>query len=314
MNTIAEKRVSLAFLFILLLAGSAFAQANPEVISSRDGRTSGSGDSKQLLQILGLDPEVERLRALRAQRSCGSVASVEELTIRLGLLESVQSALLDVDGVIAENLNERGQLSNLRTSLQARRDHTVAKLNAAALITGSGVGAVVSATQFTTLSPRVNNVGDGLGIGAGIASTLLAFMAVRQEHGPRGNVGEVPNMLAPLFDQSPVLNTYYPPAVIQYLQSVPANVDGIERATRLEKLRMEWVAAGRLDASDSVKQQQKIKVLTASNDKNIRISIDDLTDRIAMLADVSGRVSLMKRDMGTLMRSYMSESESCKPQ
>jgi hypothetical protein len=314
MNTAPEKRFSLALFFILLLARSAFSQANPEVISSAAGQTAGSGDSEQVSQILGLGPAVERLRALQAQRSCGSVASVEELMIRLGLLESLQTALLDVDGVIAENLNERGQLSNLRTSLQARRDHAVTKLNAAALITGSGVGAAVSATQFTSLGPRVNNAGDGVGIGAGIASTVLAFMAVRQQHGPKGSVGEVSNMLAPLFDQSPVLNTYYPPPVLRYLQSVPANVDGPERATRLEKLRTEWVAAGRLDASDSVKQQQKIQVLTVGNNNDIRISIDDLTDRTAMLADVSGRVSLMKRDIGTLMRSYMGDSGGCKPQ
>jgi hypothetical protein len=30
-------------------------------------------------------------------------------------------------------------------------------------------------------------------------------------------------------------------------------------------------------------------------------------DRIAMLTDVSGRVSLMKRDLAVLMRSYMNQ-------
>jgi hypothetical protein len=34
-----------------------------------------------------------------------------------------------------------------------------------------------------------------------------------------------------------------------------------------------------------------------------RLSNDVLTDRFAMLADVSGRVSLMKRDLAVLLRS-----------
>ena len=42
-------------------------------------------------------------------------------------------------------------------------------------------------------------------------------------------------------------------------------------------------------------------------DTKVKISIDDLTDRIAMLTDVSGRVSLMKRDLALIMRSYLTK-------
>jgi hypothetical protein len=101
-----------------------------------------------------------------------------------------------------------------------------------------------------------------------------------------------------------VLSANYPPPVLQYLRSIPVSGDS-KRGTRLEQLMEEWVRAGRLDASDPVKRQQKITVLSTSMDTKVKISIDDLTDRIAMLTDVSGRVSLMKRDLAVLMRSYM---------
>jgi hypothetical protein len=162
----------------------------------------------------------------------------------------------------------------------------------------------VSATQFTAFSSRTQNIGDGLGIGFGIASTIFALLAVRKQAGPTGAVGETPNMLAPLLGSSAdaVLSSFYPESVMQYLLSIPATGDQT-RGTRLEQLKEQWTNAGRLDASDSNRRQQKIAVLTTSMDSKVRISIDDLTDRIAMLTDVSGRVSLMKRDLAVLLRA-----------
>ncbi len=86
----------------------------------------------------------------------------------------IQTAILDVDGVLADLSNERGQLANLRSSLQSRRDRTVSRLNAAALITGSGLGVAVNATQFSTLSNRTENIGDVIGVGSGVVSTTIA--------------------------------------------------------------------------------------------------------------------------------------------
>ena len=142
--------------------------------------------AEQTAHILGFDPLLERFSALRAQRACGSPATLEELTTRQQLLEAIQTASLDVDGVLGEISNEEGELSNLRTSLQTRRDSTVAKLNAIALITGAGAGAAVSATQFSFAGKTANNVGDGVGIATGAASTLFSFMAIRRQRGRAG--------------------------------------------------------------------------------------------------------------------------------
>ena len=293
----------LSFSFLLMSSNAALAQA-ATATPSLPGPTSPQLEVDQVSGILGLTANVQRLRTLQAGDGCDFVvASPEELTLREHLLESVQTASLDLDGVMGTIANERGQLGNLQTSLKASRDKTVAKLTASSLITGSGVGAAVSATQFITVGSRTNNVGDGIGIGSGAASTLLAYLAIKKQHGPEGTVQDVPNMLAPLFNRPPVLNTSYPPIVLQYLGSAPPG-KAAERGTRLEQLKAEWGASGRLDSSGTEKEQKKITVLTASAEKDVKISIDDLTDRIAMLGDVSGRISLMKRDLALLMRSY----------
>jgi hypothetical protein len=301
-------------LLVVVLAAVRFAPAQAVPASLTQGSQSlATLGADQTAHILGFDPLLQRLSALRAQRACGSPATLEELTIRQQLLEAVQTAALDVDGVLGEISNEEGELSNLRTSLQTRRDGTVAKFNALALITGAGAGAAVSATQFSFAGKTTNDVGDGVGIAAGAASTLFSILATRRQNGPSGTVGEVPNMLAPLFDGTPVLNTYYPPAVLQYLQTVPADSDA-SRGTRLDQLKAQWVQSGRLDPSASGKRRQKITTLTSSSNADVKVSIGDLSDRIAMLVDVSGSVSLMKRDLATMMRSYARKSADCTAQ
>jgi hypothetical protein len=194
-------------------------------------------------------------------------------------------------------------LSSMRATLQARRDKTVGRLTTAALLTGSGIGTAVSATQFTTLSSTTQNVGDAIGIGSGVASTILSIMAARAQNGPSGSIVETPNMLAPLLGGTPVLNTYYPPEVLQFLNSVPAGEDP-SRGTRMEQLLAERNRTGRLSAVNSAQRQFKIAALTSSDDPNVKVSIGDLTDRIAMLGDVRGRVSLMKRDLASFLRSF----------
>ena len=306
MTTMTIKHTVFISCFSVLFSGAICAQTNTSNQSSPRSALSHS-EADQVSAILGLTAELRRIKALQTQHGCDAVSSPEELTLRQQLLESVETAELDVDGAIGEIDNERGELGNLQTSLKASRDKTVAQLNAAALITGSGAGAAVNATQFTTLSSRTNNIGDGIGVGSGVASTILAYLATRKQHGPSGSVSNTPNMLAPLFDRSPVLNTDYPQTVMQYLQSVPP-AESPERGTRLEQLKAEWGKAGRLDLSNPAKEQKKIIALTTSGDKGVTVSIDDLTDRMAMLGDVSGRIALMKRDLALLMRSLKSSS------
>ncbi len=292
---------------VLLVASLALAQAGLETSIAQPVLSS---DAAQTAQILGLASPIKSLQALRAQRPCGSISSPEELSIRQDLLESIQASDLDIDAVLSEVANERDELADLRTSLQNRRDRTVGILNSAALITGSGIGIAASATQFTSLSSKTQNVGDGIGIGSGAASTILSLLAARKQSGPKTSVGHIPNMLAPLFGGAPVLHTDYPLSVLHYLQSVPSGENAKGR-TRLDQLREDWVKAGRLNGSGSARQDQEVQALTTSMNPAVKVSINDLSNRIAMLEDVSGRVSLMKRDLANIVRSYARKPGDC---
>ncbi len=286
----------------LAIAPSSFAQLPPPP-TALTALAPLSPEASQTAHLLALDAPLHQLRTLQSQRSADTPATLAEVTARQQLSESIQATTLDVDSVLAELANEQSELSSLRTSLEARRDKTVGRLTTAALLTGSGAGTAVSATQFTTLSSSTQNLGDALGIGSGAASTLLSILAARAQNGPRGAVVRTPNMLAPLLGGSPVLNTSYPPEVLAYLHSVPAAEDPA-RGTRLEQLLTEWNQVARLNTIDSPVRQQQVAALTSSGNPDVKVSIDQLSDRIAMLGDVRGRVSLMKRDLATIMRSY----------
>jgi hypothetical protein len=149
--------------------------------STRGSQPTANADIAQTAHIFGLDRLLQKLAALPAKNGCESTMSLEELSVRQEILESIELDTLNVDSVLAEIANEEGQLSDIRTTLQAERERSVARLNTAALLTGSGAGAAVSATQFTGLGSRINNVGDGIGIGAGVASTIFSILATRKQ-------------------------------------------------------------------------------------------------------------------------------------
>lgn len=254
----------------------------------------------QIAKLLKVDSGLHRLAALRAQRAVDAAPGMDELTLRQQILESVQVGTLEVDGVVAEIANEQSEISSLRTILQSRRDRKANRLTTAALLVGSGLGTAASATQFTSLSNTTQNVGDAIAVGSGAGTIVLSILAARAQNGPRGTVENTPNMLAPLFDGHAVLRSYYPPFVLEYLQSIPPGEDP-GQGTRLEQLMKDWGETGHLTLSDSARRNSRIAVLTSSGDPDVQVTIGDLTDRLSMLGDVRARVSLIKRDLASLV-------------
>ena len=261
-------------------------------------------NTEQIANILGISDMVHSARTLRATTPCHATPSIEELAIRQEILERITESSLEVDGVLAELNNEQARLSELGSALQSRRDHSLSLVNVANLVTGTGVGIGVNALQF---SSSTANIGNSLGVGSGVASTVLSVIGIRRQRGPLSAVGRVPNMLAPLFGRDAKLNSYYPPMVMTYLHSVPAG-QAVDSGTRLERLMTQWTKTGRTEPAAGAKAIKKITKLTSSSDDKVPLSIDDISDRTAMLSDVAGEVALTKRDLAGLMVSIRAAS------
>jgi hypothetical protein len=274
--------------------------------SSMPALTPGAADAAD---ILGLHDAIDRLFLLQSSRSCSEVPQLDEFQARQEIAQRIETVAMDLDGALGEIASEQSKLSNLRSGLQARRDRTQGYLNAASLITGSGIGIAVNATQLKDSSAIA---GDILGIASGAGSTLFSVVAIKKQNGPSKSVGNIPNMLGPLFDRDPVLHTYYPPEVISYLQS-SATTDLTVNDSRLAQLKASWIDAGEISGSGDPKSLHKLDKMTTSGHQDVKLTISDLTDRIGMLGDVAGRISLMKRDMAALMRAIGTSSSTCLP-
>src|SRR5215471_8641002 len=98
-----------------------------------------SEQAEQVAKVLGISGLVSRARSMRANGSCETPATVDELLVRQRVLERTLAASFQVDGVLAELSNEHARLFELSAQLQSRRDRAVNMANIANLVTGTGL-------------------------------------------------------------------------------------------------------------------------------------------------------------------------------
>jgi hypothetical protein len=144
--------------------------------------------------------------------------------------------------------------------LEARRDRAANLASVGNLVVGTGLGIVVNALQFKDSTAIL---GDAIGLGSGVASTVLTVVGLRLQNGPRQGVQRSPNMLAMLFGREPVLHSEYPQTTLDYLNAVPAG-EPESQGSGLEQLRKEWYRVGRLGKPGTSGSEKKIDLMTSS--------------------------------------------------
>jgi hypothetical protein len=250
----------------------------------------------QAARIIGVEPLLTRLSSLTAARELGATGmSLEELSLHQQITEAVVVASLDVDSVVDQIDNERAQIVELQSILLARRQRSIGTTNLATLALSTGLGAVSGVLQF---SDTTKGVGNAIGFAAGGLSTLLSFHSLRQQHS-EGRPGWVlPNMLAPLLSE-PQEQNVYTADTWAYLNSAPEGTSS--QASRREQLLAQWRRAGRFAPLDSPQSKPKIALLTGTNAADKKLTMDLLSQRAAMLADVRDEVAVMKRILAEIL-------------
>ena len=246
--------------------------------------------ARQAAEIIGVDPLLRRLSSLAAAPSM----SLEELSLRQQITEAVVVSSLDLDSVVDNIDNERAQIVELQNIILARRQRAIGTTNLATLALSTGLGALSGVLQF---SDTTKGAGNAIGFAAGGLSTLLSFRSLRQQHGGKRPDWVLPNMLAPFFHQP---HGEFPADTWAYLNSIPAGA--ASQANRRDQLLAQWRRAGRIPPLDSPQAAPKIALLTDTDAANKKLNMDLLAERAAMLADVRDEVSVMKRDLGDLLR------------
>ncbi|MGH9584919.1 MAG: hypothetical protein ACRD4O_18515 [Bryobacteraceae bacterium] len=228
--------------------------------------------------------------------------SPEDLSLREQITEAVIAASLEVDGVVAEIEDEQAQVQEVRVFLKARADHKVAIGNIANIIAVAGVGVVGNSLQLRQSTAQLGNI---ISVASAATGLGLQIYSQKVQSGGKRRLGVAPDMLAQIFDRPHEKESYYPPEVWTYLNTVPP--DQHIDVTWKEQMIKEWVRLGRIKLSETPKAEEKIKDLTSSIETGTKVNMDQLEDRSAMLSDVRGRVALMKRDLSQLMRGIRVE-------
>ena len=257
-----------------------------------------SAEATQVGDQTNITSLIERLRAGLA---AGSPMTVETLALRQEITEKVLAASLDIDSVNAVIDSEIESIRAIRSDLQSRRDKAQNIINVASLATGGALGVVNTALQFNS---NTVNLGNGIGVGGGAASVVLSVIGLHQRGGRRP-LGDSPRMLARLFGRQPnaseAIPSTYPEEVWSYLNSAAPSEPA--KGTRREQLIAKWRDEGRVKQDGSSKSEWKIDALSGTIPQSRKLSIGELDDRVAMLLDVRAQISLMKRDLGAILRS-----------
>jgi len=240
--------------------------------------------------LIGVRSQVEELMQLHATREQNDMKELRLVQLLQGV---VVASALDVDSVNARIDYETAHLQEVQTYLSALRERRVNLLNVSNLIIGGGVGAVGSGLQLIS---SAQHAGDVISAAAGFGGTILAVIGLRQQKGQLGTPGSTPAMLGMLLRSSPSDSSDYPPEVWAYLTTSDPKLP--HGRTVQEHLISEWTRYGHLKEKPDAKT---IAALTTTGKGDIKLSVDMISDRTTMLADVRAHASAMLVDLAALM-------------
>lgn len=278
--------------FVWVSIASVGRTQNPEGTQGR------APSAENTAQLVGVSSELAQLRAFSAGAAGAGANSNDRwqlLWLHQRISERVAAASLQVDATIAQIDNEIARANEVRGYLADRRDRTVNRANLLGVIVGGGLGATSSAMQF---SSTLNKPSSAVGVGAGVFSAGFGLLGIRAQQGKTMQFDFDSNMLAEFFDRPTLPDSRYPATIWTFLNQPP--LSGATDLTRKQLLLQSWVQVKRID---SLASQDKIDRVTSQPSELLKLSIDDLEDRAAMLQDVRARISFLKRDLGALLAS-----------
>ena len=261
-------------------------------------------DMESVEGLVGVSSEVARLKELATSRGSagGHVDRWEILWLHQHISERIMAASLQVDATIAQIDNEIATADEVHGYLSDRRDRTVNRANLFGILLGGGLSATSSVLQLST---NLDTTSSALDIAGGAASVGFALMGIHAQKGGSAPFDFSSNMLAEFFDR-PMLPTSQYPATVWAFLNEPSPTSP-EHLTRKAQLLKTWVVVQRIG---SLSNADKIARVTSEPSEMLKLSIDDLEDRAAMLQDVRARISFLKRDLGNLLASLPEVDES----
>ncbi|HEY9732011.1 MAG TPA: hypothetical protein V6C89_08865 [Drouetiella sp.] len=222
------------------------------------------------------------------------------MVLRQKIQESILESYFDAESVKAEADREEFRLSLLRETLISKRDRNVEINNAGNFIMSGTLNTVGSILGFPkSANPLSGNLNQMM---SGVVSTSMSMYALKQNAGGKTTGNGSPTLLAELFGRPTDFRTSYPESVWRFLHGRSLDFPS---KTRLQVLEERWISRHYLESHGSPRESAKLDAV--SGVPGLRMSINDLSDQINMIAEIEGVTELMDHHLRDLLRMIDSD-------
>ena len=271
----------------------------PLVFGQVNGNSETGASAPEITaRIIGVQGQIAQLRELSPPAGDNG-----QISLRQEIYARVLATSLEVDATTAQIDNEIAQANELHGYLADRRDRQVNRSNLLSALIGGGMSTVSAGLQLPSGQTKSSAAA---GITGGAAAAGLAVSGIREQKGGTRVLDFNSNMLAMFFDRPALPDSRYSPLIWAFLNDVAATDPG--KLTRSQRLIDTWISLKRIDPPQTDAGKDKINRVTSEPSEKLKLTIDDLEDRVAMLQDVRAKVSFLKRDLAALLASLPPEA------
>ncbi len=252
-----------------------------------------NSETKELAEQLEILPMLDEL--YDKHRSTSPARRAE---LRAKILETILEASFDAQSIQAEADREQGRLEALEEFYIARRDRAIEINNATNFMLGGTLNTVGSVLGFTdSISPFPGNFNQML---SGVVQAGMSTYSLKQQSGEKNRGQGNPTVLAELFGRPTDADTTYPESVWRFFHGT---APGAENLTRAQVLERDWIVRQHLEPHGSKREKLKIDMVSGvALGGKAKMTIDDLSDEIAMIGDVSTVAELMVQELRDLLK------------
>lgn len=230
------------------------------------------------------------------------VSNERQAALRAKILETVLEAYFDAASVQAEADREQGLLTAVQDTLEQRRDRAIEYNNATNFIASGTLNTIGSILGFTDdISPFPGNFNQMM---SGVVSTGMSTYSLKQQSGSKTIREGNPTVLAELFGRPTNAETTFPESVWRFLHSSLHDSSGLTRAQALER---NWIKRGHLEPHNSKREKLKLDIVCGVAVNSKVMTLDDLSDQISMIDDVSTVAELMTHHLRDILFSIDSD-------
>ncbi len=253
--------------------------------------------TKELAEALEIMPLLREINEPN-----GKLSLERKSEIRQKILETVLESYFDVASIQGEAEKEKGNLEALRQVLIDKRDRGIETNNAINFMASGTLNTIGSVLGFPKNAlPFPGNFNQML---SGVVSTGMSMYSLKQSAGGKTRGASSPTVIAELFGRPVDRRTTYPESVWRFLHS--RSLDHPE-CTRVELLENYWISRQWLEPHGSKKEQAKLDLVSGVESARTALTIDDLTDQINIISDISAVSSLMAHHLRDLLRMIDSD-------